>query len=97
MDSGSAWRFTRSVARVQPVDVILAEYATTVCGLPVRRRETPAPRPGVTWSIDDAVMVEFVHAERGPSRLLVHELSLMAPLRKKLRSRHLTIDYVSTW
>jgi hypothetical protein len=94
MDRGSAWRFTRSVARVQPVDAVLADYATNVCGLPVRRRENPPPRPGVTWSIDDAVMVEFVHAEEGPGRLLVHELSLLAPLRKKLRSRHLMIEYV---
>ena len=87
------WRFARAVARVRPVEGILAEYATTVCGLPVRRNETHGVRPGVTWSIDGDVMVELVPTDDGPDRLLVHELSLLGPVRKALRTRHLRIEY----
>jgi hypothetical protein len=93
----SDWRFARAVARVQPVEGILAEYATAVCGLPVRRTETHGAHPGVTWSIDGTVMVELVAEASGPDRLLVHELSLLGPVRKALRTRHLRIEHAPSW
>ena len=93
----SDWHFDRAVARVEPVEGILAEYATAVCGLPVRRSERrDGERPGVTWSIDGDVMVELVTSADGPDHLLVHELSLLGPLRKALRTRHLKLEYASS-
>jgi hypothetical protein len=96
----SDWRFARAVARVAPVEHILAEYATAVCGLPVRRRETHDPGLGlvlgrVTWSIDDEVMVELVPSAEGPHLLRVHDLSLLGPIRKALRTRHVRVEYAS--
>lgn len=92
----SEWRFDRAVARVAPVEDILAEYATSVCGLPLRRRETHDPGDDrVTWSIDDAVMVELVPADEGPHLLRVHELSLLGPVRKAMRTRHVRVEYAS--
>jgi hypothetical protein len=75
------------------VDLILADYATNVCGLPVRRRESHGARPGVTWSIDGEPMVELVVEDDGPDRLVVHEVSLLGPVRRALRTRHLRIEY----
>jgi hypothetical protein len=49
----------------------------------------------VTWSIGGDVMVEFVPADHDPDRLVAHELSLLRPVRKALRTRHLTIEYAS--
>jgi hypothetical protein len=89
----AAWRFERAVRRVQPLEGILADYATQVCGLPVRRREAHGAQAGVTWSIDGEPMVELVVEPDGPDRLLVHELSLLAPVRRTLRTRHLRIEY----
>ena len=52
--------------------------------------------PGVTWSIDGDVMAELLVGETGPSRLVVHEMALLAPLRKALRTRHVRIEHWST-
>ena len=94
----SRWRFDRSVARLTAVDGIVAEYATTYCGLPFRRRDvveagTDGHPPGVEWSIDGAVVVEYLHDDAGPGRLVVYEISLLGPLRKHVRSRHVKISY----
>jgi hypothetical protein len=90
-----AWRFRRAVTRVAAVEAILAEYATDVCGLPVRRQEVHGDRPGVRWSIGGETMVELVVEPEGPDTLLVRELSLLGSVRKAVRTRHLKIDYVS--
>jgi len=97
-DRAAAWRFARAVARVREVDDVLAEFATSICGRPVRRVEAAPMRsavqsPGVVWSIDGDVMVEFLYEERGPSRLVVHEIALLRPLRKQLRSGHVTVEH----
>jgi hypothetical protein len=101
-DAAALWRFQRAVARVGVVDDILADYATSYCGRPLRRHEV-APMesavqvPGVTWSIDGDVMVEFLASDRGPGRLVVHEIALLTDLRKRLRSRHVLIEHGSAW
>jgi hypothetical protein len=69
--------------------------ARTTHGRPVRRREL---RPaggvaGVTWSIDGDVMVTFTPAVGGPSRVLVHEIGLLQPIRKQLRSGHVVVEH----
>jgi hypothetical protein len=92
----AAWRFTRAVRRVQPLEPILADYATNVCGHPVRRHETHGPHPTVTWSIDGDPMVELRIQPDGPDRLLVHDLTLLTPVRKNLRTRHLVIEYAGS-
>ena len=64
------WLFERAIRRVAPVDGVVAEYATSICGRPARRREV---RPDgaddglgtVTWSIDDEVVVEFTAMAAG--------------------------------
>jgi hypothetical protein len=92
------WRFRRAVQRVAVVDDVLADYATNWCRRPLRRREvlpltSAVELPGVTWSIDGDVMVEFFPDDRGPGRLIVREIALTRLLRKRLRSRHVTIEY----
>ena len=97
-DEAALWRFHRAVARVAVVDSILAEYATSYCGLPVRRRvvlplQSAVEVPGVTWTIDGEVMVEFLPDEHGPGRLIVREIALLSSVKKQLRSRHVRIEY----
>jgi hypothetical protein len=97
-DEAARWRFRRAVARVAVIDAILADYATSYCGLPVRRREvlplqSAVELPCVTWSIDGEVMVEFLPADDGPGQLLVREIALLAAVKKQLRSRHVRIEY----
>ena len=80
------------------VDSILADYATSYCGLPVRRRDvlplqSAVEVPGVIWSIDGEVMVEFLPAESGPGRLVVREIALLSSVKRQLRSRHVRIEY----
>jgi hypothetical protein len=97
-DRAARWRFDRAIARLEPVDALLADYATAYCGRPVRRRdvgpmESAVELPGVTWSIEGDVMVEFLHNDEGPGRLIVHEFALLAVIKKQLRSRHVSIEY----
>ena len=75
------------------MEPLLADYATNVCGHPVRRHDTHGHRPSVIWSIDGDPMVELLIAPDGPDRLLVHDVALLAPIRKTLRTRHLVIEY----
>ena len=90
LDAGARWRFDRAVARVEVVHTILADYATSYCGRPLRRRDL-APR--VIWTIDGDVMAEYVHHDEGPGRLIVREVALVGLIKKQLRSRHVTIEY----
>ena len=97
-DRAARWSFDRAVARVRVVVDVLAEFATSYCGRPFRRRdvgpmESAVQLPGVTWSIEDEVMAELLVEERGPHRLVVHEIALLKPLRQALRTRHVTIEY----
>lgn len=92
------WRFRRAVARAVAVERVLAEHATAYCRRPLRRREvlpmsSAVELPGVTWTIDSEVVAELLVEDRGPSRLVVHDVSLLAPLRKVLRSRHVRIEH----
>jgi hypothetical protein len=101
-DASAAWRFSRAVERVRVVDAILADYATSYCGRPVRRREvkpmeSAVELPGITWSIEGDVMVEFLPGDGGPGRLIVHEIAILSLVKKQLRSRHVTIEYRDRW
>lgn len=97
------WRHRRAVARVgEIVDEVVADFATTCWGRPFRRREvlplsSAIELPGVVWSIEGETIVELLTTteEQGPSRLVVHELSLLALLRKRVRSRHVTVEHIS--
>ena len=97
-DRAAKWRFARAVERVAVVEAILADYATSYCGRPLRRREiapleSAVEVASVTWSIEGDVMVEYLHNDDGPGRLIVHEFALLAVIKKQLRSRHVTIEY----
>jgi len=87
---GSRWAFDRAVRRVARLDDLLAGYATDVVGLPLRRADDPY---GVTWSIGGERMARLDVVVDGPDQLQVHELALLAPIRRALRTRHLTITY----
>ena len=93
------WLFERALARVDgTVEELLADYATSYVGRPVQRRVVPPPRPGVAWSIDGEIVVEFVHHEAGADQVLVHDIALLEDLRKRLRTRHIDVAHVaSTW
>jgi hypothetical protein len=93
--------FRRAVARVEAaVEQILADHATAYVGRPVQRRDIPPPRPlpGISWSIDGEVVVEFVHRRTGRDQLLVHDVAVLEDLRKRLRTRHVDVVHVPpTW
>jgi hypothetical protein len=89
------WLFERAVRRVDAVDAVVADYATSICGRAAHRREVPPDGldAGVTWSIDGDVVVCFTPSQHGRSVVTVHEIALLQPLRKQLRSRHLAVEY----
>ena len=93
------WRFRRAVARVEPVvEEVVAEHAVSYVGRPVRRRDIPPPHPlpGIAWSIDGELVVEFVYRASQPDQLLVHDIALLDVLRKRLRTRHVEVAHVTT-
>jgi hypothetical protein len=99
MSDHDDWVFERAVARVEAVvDEVVADYATSYVGRAVQRRDVlpPRPLPGITWSIDGDLVVEFVHRESGPDQLFVHEIALLDIVKRRLRTRHLQIEYATT-
>jgi hypothetical protein len=98
-DADRAWCFQRAVARVEAaVEAIVADFATSYVGRPVRRRDTlpPRPRPGIAWSIDGDLVVEFVHRDSAPDQLLVHDVALLDSLKRRFRTRHVEVAHVAT-
>ena len=93
------WLFQRAVARVEPgVEEIVADFATSYVGRAVQRHDVlpPRPLPGMAWSIDRDLVVEFVHRESVPDELLVHEFALLDVLKRRFRTRHVHVAYVTT-
>ena len=93
------WRFRRAVARVDAVvEEVLADFATSYVGRPVRRLDIlpPRPLPGVAWSIDGELVVEFIHRAAGRDELQVHDVALLQVLRKRLRTRHIDVAHATT-
>src|SRR5262245_4467033 len=93
------WLFERAVARVEAiVEQILADYATSYVGRPLTRRDIrpPRPLPGIAWSIDGDLVVEFVHRESATDDLFVHEVALFDVLKRRFRTRHVRVSYVNT-
>ena len=93
------WLFQRAVARVEPgVEEIVADFATSYVGRAVQRHDflPPRPLPGMAWSIDRDLVVEFVHRESVPDQLLVHEFALLDVLKRRFRTRHVHVAYVTT-
>ena len=93
------WLYRRAVARVTgAVDEVLAEYAVSYVGRAVQRREIPPPRPlpGVAWSIDGDLIVEYVYRESERDRILVHDIALLDVLKKRLRTRRVEVAYAET-
>jgi hypothetical protein len=93
------WIFRRSVARVEAtIEGIVADFATSYVGRPVQRHDIapPRPLPGIMWSIDGELVVEFVHRESGPDQLVVHELALLDLIRRRFRTRHVHVAYATT-
>lgn len=93
------WLFQRAVARVEPgVEEIVADFATSYVGRAVQRHDflPPRPRPGIAWSIDGDLVVEFVHRTSVPDQLLVHEVALLDVLKRRFRTRHVHVAHVTT-
>jgi hypothetical protein len=93
------WRCQQALARIESeVEPIIAEHATNLWQRGARRR-VEWPRSDdedgwVRWSIEGAPVVELRIAPRGPAELLVHDLSLLDPLRRALRTRHVRVRLV---
>ena len=99
-EPGREWLFRRALRRVAAVDRVVADYATSICGRPARRRELRPDRAdgdlgSVTWSIDHEVVVEFTAAAGGRDRVVVYDVGLLGPLRRCLRNRRLVVDHES--
>jgi hypothetical protein len=93
------WLFQRAVARVEPgVEEIVADFATSYVGRAVRRDDyrPPRPLPGIAWSVDGDLVVEFVHRESAPDQLLVHDVALLRVLKRRFRTRHVHVVHVTT-
>jgi hypothetical protein len=94
------WRCQRALARIEPsVEAIVAEHATSFWQRGARRY---AVWPGldrqdgrVRWVIDNELVLELRVAARGAAELVVHDFSLIDPLRKGLRTRHVRIRYAT--
>ena len=89
------------MARTKGVDDVVAEYATAYWGRPYRRREiqpfgSAIDLPGAVWCIEGETVVEL-HSQTtdGVARLLVHDVGLLAPLRRILRTRHVRIEHTA--
>jgi hypothetical protein len=68
------WVFERAVDRVESVvEEVVAGYVASYVGRALRRHEIrpPRPLPGIAWSIDGDIVVEFVHRGSAPDQLLV--------------------------
>ena len=48
----------------------------------------------IRWIIDEELMVELVHGSAGREQVLVHEIGLLSTVRKELRSRRVSVEYV---
>ena len=87
------------MARVEPgVEAIVADYATSYVGRAARRHEVrpPRPLPGIAWSIDGDLVVEFVYRDSAPDQLFVHEIALLDVLKRRFRTRHVHVAYATT-
>jgi len=84
-------QFQRAVARVAPVvEEVLGDFAATYALAAIQRRDAA---PIVVWSIDNAPIVEFEYHESGASDIRVYDISLVALLRKRLRSKRVHIEH----
>lgn len=96
-DDRLIWELRRAVDRVAAVDVVMADYATNWCRRPFRRIdilpfESAIHVPGVRWLIEGELVAEFVAGDRGHGTLVVHDIALLAPLRRAIRSRRVRIE-----
>jgi hypothetical protein len=97
---GDDWLFERAVRRADVVDRLVAEYAVSICGRPVRRSQARTDQPAgvlgkVTWTIDGDVVVQLTAVEKGRHEVVVYDVGLLHPLRTSLRSRHLRVSHRS--
>jgi len=95
----AVWRYERAVARVEAtVDQVVADHATVYVGRPAERHvvRPPRPLPGLTWSIDKELVVEFVHRPEARDQRFVHDVAILRALKKRIRSRHVDIVYAET-
>lgn len=87
------WRSQRALARIErDVEAIVAAHATSYWQRGARRHDA---WPDVRWTIDNELVLELRVAPRGAAELVVHDYSLIGPLRKALRTRHVRIRYAS--
>ena len=94
------WRCQRALARIdRQVDGIVAEHATSYWQRGAARHEDWPSADGsegrVRWTIGNEVVLELRVAARGAAELIVHDFSLIDPLRRTLRTRHVRIRYAT--
>jgi hypothetical protein len=86
-------RAEQAAAIEQRIDRIVVDYAAAYC-LRAVQREQAIDDLAIAWTVDDHLMVVFRSDDRGGGDVRVHEIGLLAPLRKGLRSRRLRVTYV---
>jgi hypothetical protein len=79
---------------VPAVDDLVAGYASEWCMRAYQRRDVEVDGgAGVRWSIEGDALVDLEFPAHGPARLLVRDVTLVRPLRRRLRTRHVVIAY----
>lgn len=73
------------------IDAVVAEFVSTFELRPARRVATA---DGARWSTDGEPIVELVVGERGKSRVIVHDINLLRPLRTRLRTRRVQVEHI---
>src|SRR5262245_36440412 len=92
----AVWRCKRTLAGMQAaVEATGADDAPSNGRRGARRHEC-WPEPGraegrVRWSIDGELVLELRIPPTGPAELIVHDFSLIDPLRRAVRTRHVRL------
>ena len=73
------------------IDMVLSEFVST---FELRPAQRIASAEGARWSIDGETIVELAAGERGTSRVIVHDINLLRPLRTRLRTRRVQIEHI---
>lgn len=88
-------RLRRACRRIEPATQdVLADHATEYWQRGAARRtatDAATGRPRVEWTIDRELVLELLVPSRGPSTLVVHDFSLLEPLRRVIRTRHVVV------
>ncbi len=89
----TGWRAQRLLERVEPaVEAVVAHQATTYWNRGAKRSAVAVDgRTRVSWTIDGDHVVDLEVGPRGPARVTVHDVGLLQPLQRSLRTRRVVV------